>query len=179
MILETEALFYSDIAFDLIQLAFFHEQHLWDYFLLNAIGLLAPPVSTGLAAFRWLQQESRELQHLRGWLPSRRMQVAAVLILIASQTHMLFLVLFSAGFRLKPGSHFTWNSGSKKALRSLYHPTTCFLTMETLVASLNWQCYLWLQVSVTFTQQCFVSFCFFPWDSYTKGKAHFSGSDLI
>eukprot|EP00438_Fugacium_kawagutii_P004792 Skav205495 [mRNA] locus=scaffold2844:29109:38204:- [translate_table: standard] len=89
------ALFYADIAFDVKQLVLFYQQGLWDYLLINAIGMMAPPISTCCAAFAWLQHESREVQHFRRLVPSHAMQVVVLLVLLLTQTHMIFLVLFS------------------------------------------------------------------------------------
>eukprot|EP00438_Fugacium_kawagutii_P007022 Skav233758 [mRNA] locus=scaffold1792:402073:410486:- [translate_table: standard] len=94
--LETQALFYADIAFDVKQLVLFYKQGLRDYLLINAIGMMAPPISTCCAAFAWLQQESREVQHFRRLVPSHAMQVLVLLVLISTQTHMIFLVLLLA-----------------------------------------------------------------------------------
>ena len=98
-----EVLFYADIALDLKQLKLFYDQGLVDYMAFNALGLLIPPVVTMLEAFEWSRTPSPELSFFQSRIQSEVLQKIIIVAAVASQSHVLLLVMLSIKFRSTPG----------------------------------------------------------------------------
>ena len=98
-----EVLFYADIALDLKQLKLFYDQDLVDYVAFNAFGLLIPPVVTMLEAFEWSRTPSPELSFFQSRIQSEVLQKIVIVAAVASQSHVLLLVMLSIKFRTTPG----------------------------------------------------------------------------
>ena len=98
-----EALFYTDIALDLKQLKLFYDQGLVDYMVFNAFGLLIPPIVTLHEAFEWSRMPSPELTFFQGRIQSEVFQKIFIVAAVASQSHVLLLVMLSIRFRSTPG----------------------------------------------------------------------------
>eukprot|EP00434_Breviolum_minutum_P027196 symbB.v1.2.024055.t2/scaffold2246.1/size98716/4 len=94
-------LFYADIALDLKQLKLFYDQDLVDYVAFNALGLLIPPVVTMLEAFEWSRMPSPELSFFQSRIQSEVLQKIIIVAAVASQSHVLLLVMLSMKFRSK------------------------------------------------------------------------------
>ena len=94
-----EALFYTDIALDLKQLKLFYDQGLVDYMAFNAFGLLIPPIVTLHEAFEWFKTSSPELSFFKGRIQSEVLQKIVIVAAVASQSHVLLLVMLSIRFR--------------------------------------------------------------------------------
>ena len=98
-----EVLFYADIALDLKQLKLFYDQDLVDYVAFNALGLLIPPVVTMLEALEWSRTPSPELSFFQSRIQSEVLQKIIIVAAVASQSHVLLLVMLSIKFRSTPG----------------------------------------------------------------------------
>ena len=98
-----EALFYTDIALDLKQLKLFYDQELVDYMAFNAFGLLIPPIVTLHEAFEWSRTPSPELSFFQSRIQSEILQKIFIVAAVASQSHVLLLVMLSIRFRSTPG----------------------------------------------------------------------------
>ena len=98
-----EALFYTDIALDLKQLKLFYDQGLVDYMAFNAFGLLIPPIVTLHEAFEWCREPSPELNFFQSCIQSEALQKIVIVAAVASQSHVLLLVMLSIRFRSTPG----------------------------------------------------------------------------
>ena len=98
-----EALFYTDIALDLKQLKLFYDQGLVDYMVFNAFGLLIPPIVTLYEAFEWCRIPSPELSFFQSRIQSEAFQKIVIVAAVASQSHVLLLVMLSIRFRSTPG----------------------------------------------------------------------------
>ena len=98
-----EVLFYADVASDLKQLKLFYDQGLVDYMAFNAFGLLIPPVVTMLEAFEWSRTPSPELSFFQSRIQSEVLQKIIIVAAVASQSHVLLLVMLSIKFRSTPG----------------------------------------------------------------------------
>ena len=96
-------LFYADVATDLKQLKLFYDQGLVDYMAFNALGLLIPPVVTMLEAFEWSRTPSPELSFFQSRIQSEVLQKVVIVAAVASQSHVLLLVMLSIKFRSTPG----------------------------------------------------------------------------
>ena len=96
-------LFYADIASDLKQLKLFYDQDLTDYMAFNAFGLLIPPVVTLHEAFEWFKTSSPELSFFQSRIQSEVLQKIIIVAAVASQSHVLLLVMLSIRFRSTPG----------------------------------------------------------------------------
>eukprot|EP00434_Breviolum_minutum_P027193 symbB.v1.2.024053.t1/scaffold2246.1/size98716/2 len=94
-------LFYADIALDLKQLKLFYDQGLVDYMAFNAFGLLIPPVVTMLEALEWSRTPSPELSFFQSRIQSEVLQKIIIVAAVASQSHVLLLVMLSIKFRSK------------------------------------------------------------------------------
>jgi hypothetical protein len=93
---------------DLKQLKVFADQRLYDYLGFNALGLLIPPVVTVWEAFHWLQQPSPERDHFDHLVrssssSSKLMQQIIIVLAVATQTHVILLVMWSVRFKQKLG----------------------------------------------------------------------------
>jgi hypothetical protein len=98
-----QVLYYADIVLDLKQLKVFADQRLYDYLGFNALGLLIPPVVTVWEAFHWLQQPSPERDHFDHLVRSKLMQKIIIVLAVATQTHVILLVMWSVRFKQKLG----------------------------------------------------------------------------
>lgn len=98
-----QVLYYADILLDLKQLKVFADQRLYDYLGFNALGLLIPPVVTVWEACHWLQQPSPERDHFDHLVRSKLMQKIIILLAVATQTHVILLVMWSVRFKQKLG----------------------------------------------------------------------------
>eukprot|EP00434_Breviolum_minutum_P004708 symbB.v1.2.004149.t1/scaffold235.1/size321457/8 len=94
-------LFYADVALDLKQLKLFCDQDLVDYMAFNAFGLLIPPVVTMLEALEWSRTPSPELSFFQSRIQSEVLQKIIIVAAVASQSHVLLLVMLSIKFRSK------------------------------------------------------------------------------
>ncbi|CAL1152303.1 unnamed protein product [Cladocopium goreaui] len=94
-------LYYADILLDLKQLKVFADQRLYDYLRFNALGLLIPPVLTVWEACHWLQQPSPERDHFDHLVASKLMQKIIIVLAVATQTHVILLVMWSVRFKQK------------------------------------------------------------------------------
>ena len=98
-----EVLFYADIALDLKQLKLFYDEGLVDYMAFNAFGLLIPPIVTLHEAFEWCRKPSPELNFFQSRIQSEILQKIVIVAAVASQSHVLLLVMLSIRFRSTPG----------------------------------------------------------------------------
>ena len=98
-----EVLFYADIFLDLKQLKLFYDQDLVDYMAFNAFGLLIPPIVTLHEAFEWSRTPSPELSFFQSRIQSEVLQKIVIAAAVASQSHVLLLVMLSMKFRSTPG----------------------------------------------------------------------------
>ena len=98
-----QVLFYADIFLDLKQLKLFYDQDLVDYMAFNAFGLLIPPIVTLLEAFEWSRTPSPELNFFQSRIQSEVLQKIIIVAAVASQSHVLLLVMLSMKFRSTPG----------------------------------------------------------------------------
>ena len=106
-----EVLFYADVASDLKQLKLFYDQGLVDYMAFNAFALLIPPVVTMLEAFEWSRTPSPELSFFQSRIQSEVLQKIIIVAAVASQSHVLLLVMLSIKFRTTPGRIWIGNFG--------------------------------------------------------------------
>eukprot|EP00434_Breviolum_minutum_P004704 symbB.v1.2.004147.t1/scaffold235.1/size321457/6 len=104
-------LFYADIFLDLKQLKLFYDQDLVDYMAFNAFGLLIPPIVTLLEAFEWSRTPSPELNFFQSRIQSEVLQKIIIVAAVASQSHVLLLVMLSMKFRSTPGRVWIGNFG--------------------------------------------------------------------
>ena len=81
----------------------FYDQELVDYMAFNAFGLLIPPIVTLHEAFEWCRTPSPELSFLQGRIQSEIFQKIVIVAAVASQSHVLLLVMLSIRFRSTPG----------------------------------------------------------------------------
>ena len=95
------AMFYADIALDIKQLVLFYNKGLFDYCLFNGLGLLIPPIVTIREALRWQHMSSPEKDFVNRLIKFDFFQKMFIVGAIASQTHMLLLVMLSVHFRKK------------------------------------------------------------------------------
>eukprot|EP00434_Breviolum_minutum_P039636 symbB.v1.2.035205.t1/scaffold4689.1/size36349/1 len=96
-----EVLFYADVASDLKQLKLFYDQGLVDYMAFNAFGLLIPLAVTLHEAFEWSRTPSPELSFFQSRIQSEVLQKIVIVAAVASQSHVLLLVMLSIKFRSK------------------------------------------------------------------------------
>jgi len=106
-----QVLFYADIFLDLKQLKLFYDQDLVDYMAFNAFGLLIPPIVTLLEAFEWSRTPSPELNFFQSRIQSEVLQKIIIVAAVASQSHVLLLVMLSMKFRSTPGRVWIRNFG--------------------------------------------------------------------
>lgn len=98
-------MFYADIALDIKQLVLFYNKGLFDYCLFNGLGLLIPPIVTIREALRWQHKSSPEKDFVNRLIKSDFFQKIFIVGAIASQTHMLLLVMLSVHFRKTPDTN--------------------------------------------------------------------------
>ena len=106
----SEGMFYADIALDIKQLVLFYNKGLFDYCAFNGLGLLIPPIVTMREALKWQHRPSPEKEFVKRLINTDFLQKMIIVAAIASQTHMLLLVMLSVHFRKTPdtnGSNFT------------------------------------------------------------------------
>ena len=96
-------LFYADVASDLKQLKLFYDQGLVDYMAFNAFALLIPLAVTLHEAFEWSRTPSPELSFFQSRIQSEVLQKIIIVAAVASQSHVLLLVMLSIKFRSTPG----------------------------------------------------------------------------
>ena len=88
-------LFYADVASDLKQFKLFYDQGLVDYMAFNAFALLIPPAVTLHEAFEWSRTPSPELSFFQSRIQSEVLQKIIIVAAVASQSHVLLLVMLS------------------------------------------------------------------------------------
>ena len=77
----------------------FYDQELVDYMAFNAFGLLIPPIVTLHEAFEWSREPSPELSFFQSRIQSEVFQKIVIVAAVASQSHVLLLVMLSIRFR--------------------------------------------------------------------------------
>jgi hypothetical protein len=107
---------------DLKQLKVFADQRLYDYLRFNALGLLIPPVVTVWEACHWLQQPSPERDHFDHLVRSKLMQKIIIVLAVATQTHVILLVMWSVRFKQKLGIT-SWHHLAAWLVFFLHFPT--------------------------------------------------------
>ena len=125
-------LFYADIASDLKQLKLFYDQQLVDYIAFNAFGLLIPAVVTLHEAFEWSKEPSPELSFFQSRIQSELLQKIFIVAAVASQSHVLLLVMLSIRFRSTPSRVWkVWDVGVELLLSE---------TLQTKLRTLSIYC---------------------------------------
>lgn len=101
----SEGMFYADIALDIKQLVLFYNKGLFDYCAFNGLGLLIPPIVTMRDALKWQHRPSPEKEFVKRLTNTDFLLKMIIVAAIASQTHMLLLVMLSVHFRKTPDTN--------------------------------------------------------------------------